>query len=163
MLGIKSFAAWNCFFLTQAFLIFVRCSISDSKADMTNGRFLGLMLRDTFSSGDGVCIRLVRYLYCNNRVIFESFFVVELISALSVHNGHLSVKSEYHIVLLGGLDCPAHFPATDTTYASFSVLFICDRSAFGASRALACKAIKLISFQFHFLFGVLLFQEILDF
>jgi hypothetical protein len=60
MLGIKSFAAWNCFFFMQAFWIFLRCSISDSKADVTNGIFLGLMLRDTFSSIDGVSIKLVR-------------------------------------------------------------------------------------------------------
>lgn len=34
---------------------------------------------------------------------------------ISGYRGHLSGKGEYHIVLLGELDCPTHSSVTDTT------------------------------------------------
>lgn len=42
-------------------------------------------------------------------------YVVEPMCEVLAASGHLSGEREYHIVLLGGLDCPTHFPATDTT------------------------------------------------
>lgn len=89
-------------------------------------------------------------------------YVAEPICEVLVDSGHLSCEREYHIVLLGGLDCPTHFPATDTTHGSFLVLFLCNRSALCASGGFASKAIKLTPLQFDFLFGILLFQENLN-
>lgn len=70
-------------------------------------------------------------------------FVAEPICEVLADSGHLSWEREYHIVLLGGLDCPTHFPVTDTTYASFLVLFSHDRTALCVPRGFACKAVEL--------------------
>lgn len=78
------------------------------------------------------------------------------------YSGHLSWKREYHLVLLGGLDCPTHFPATDTTESGFVLGQSLDRAALCAPCVLAGEAVKLISFQLDFLLGVLLFQKLFD-
>lgn len=95
-------------------------------------------------------------------MIIELIFVAIAIYEVYADNGHLSWKREYHLVLLGGLDCPAHFSDTDTTYTSFLLRQSFDRAAFCGSRGLASQTVELAPLQFDFLFRVLFSQKVLN-
>ena len=64
-------------------------------------------------------------------------------------NGHLHLEERYHIVVLGGLDYPAHFAVTDTAIGSLFAFKSPNRPLLCPPRLLAGEAVKLAALELH--------------